>query len=81
MRYWVYCEPADGHTSEPIYQVWSDKAILASYWNYWCGRMKQAGREHQISENNCITDWAATHWASPATPENLLRIIEAPKPT
>jgi len=42
--------------------------------------MKAAGREAQITENNCITDWAATHWAEPATPKNLRRIIAAPKP-
>lgn len=78
MRYWLYCEPA-GDSSVPVYQILSDKAILATYWDYWCDRMKQAGREHQISENNCVTDWVAVHWAEPATLETLQRIIQAPK--
>ena len=80
MRYWIYCEPV-GETAEPVWQVWSDTAILASYWDDWCELMHKAGRESQISENNCVTDWAATHWANPATPENLQKIIQAPKGT
>lgn len=78
MKYWMYCEPV-GITSEPVYQVWSDAAILADYWTRWCELMHKAGRESQISENNCITDWAAIHWANPATHENLQRIISASK--
>ena len=74
----MYCEPV-GNTSEAVWQVWSDAAILADYWTCWCELMHKAGRESQISKNNCITDWAATHWAEPATQENLQRIISAPK--
>ena len=79
MRYWMYCEPLSAKSSEAVWQVWSDAAILADYWERWCNLMRVAGRESQISENNCITDWTATHWAIPATPENLQRIISAPK--
>lgn len=74
----MYCEPV-GETAEAVWHVWSDAAILADYWTRWCNLMRVAGRESQISENNCITDWAATHWATPATPENLQRIVSAPK--
>ena len=80
MRYWLYAEPVTAECTEPVWQVWSDTAILAHYWEQWCMLMKAAGREAQITENNCITDWAATHWAEPATPKNLRRIITAPKP-
>lgn len=75
MRYWIYCEPA-GDSSEPVWQIWSDKAILVSYWDYWCDIMRKAGRESQISENHCVTDWVAMHWANPATLETLQRIVE-----
>lgn len=78
MRYWIYCEPV-GEGSEAVWQVWSDAAILEDYWTTWCDLMRKAGRESQLSENNCVTDWATTHWATPATPESLLRIIWAPK--
>jgi hypothetical protein len=40
--------------------------------------MRAVGRESQISENNCITDWAAVHWAWPADRESLQKIITAP---
>lgn len=79
MRYWLYCEPASEMSSEPVWHLWSDVAILATYWPRWCELMKKAGRESQISENNCITDWAATHWALPADEESLRRIVTAPK--
>lgn len=78
MRYWIYCEPV-GESSEAVWQVWSDAAILADYYEHWCELMHKAGRESQICEFNCITDWIATHWASPATPETLHKIILAPK--
>lgn len=74
----MYCEPVD-KTSEAVWQVWSDDAILDYYWTRWCEIMHVAGRESQISKNNCITDWVATHWAVPATYENLQKIISAPK--
>lgn len=78
MRYWIYCEPV-GETAEAVWQVWSDAAILADYYERWCGLMYKTRRESQICEFNCITDWVATHWASPATPETLHKIIFAPK--
>lgn len=80
MRYWIYCEPVNEQCVEPVFHVLSDRAILAEYWDYWSSTMRAVGRESQISENNCITDWTATHWAVPATTESLLRIISAPKP-
>jgi hypothetical protein len=78
MRYWIYCEPVSETSSEAIYQIYSDRAILDTYWDYWSSAMRAVGRESQISENNCITDWAATHWAWPADSESLQKIIQAP---
>lgn len=79
MRYWIYAEPVTPTNMEAVFHVYSDRAILAEYWDRWCELMTKAGRESQITENNCVTDWAATHWAIPATTESLLRIIAAPK--
>jgi hypothetical protein len=79
MRYWIYCEPVSETSDEAVYQIYSDRAILDTYWDYWSSTMRAVGRESQISENNCILDWSAIHWAEPATPESLLRIISAPK--
>jgi hypothetical protein len=80
MRYWIYCEPAGENSSEPVYYIYSDRAILDTYWDYWSSTMRAVGCESQISENNCVTDWAAVHWAWPADEESLLQIIQAPKP-
>jgi hypothetical protein len=79
MRYWIYAEPASETSSEAVYQIYSDRAILDTYWDYWSSTMRALGRELQISENHCITDWAAIHWAWPADAESLLQIITAPK--
>ena len=80
MRYWIYCEPVSETSSTPVYQILSDQAILDTYWDYWYKQMVKVGRESQISENSCITDWAVTHWAVVATPENLAEMFGAPKP-
>lgn len=74
MRYWMYAEPA-GHSSEPIWTIVSDKAIIAWYFPYWSERMTQAGKADQINEVDCLQDWISTNWAVEATPEALLRII------
>ena len=79
MRYWIYCEPASETCVEPVWTILSDKAILAQYLGYWTQRMTQAGKSDQITDENCIQDWAATHWAVPATYASLQRIIPAPK--
>jgi hypothetical protein len=81
MRYWIYCEPASETSSEAVYQIYSDRAILDTYWDYWSSTMRALGRELQISENHCITDWATVHWAWPADHESLQKIITAPKGT
>jgi hypothetical protein len=79
MRYWIYSEPASETSSEAVYQIYSDRAILDTYYDYWSSTMRAVGRESQISENNCITDWTAVHWAWPADSESLQKIISAPK--
>lgn len=85
MRFWLYAEPA-GSSSEPIWLVYSDGAILATYWELWLARMTEHNVTHNKPEGtgvnpiNCIDDWVVTNWAVPATPENLLNIISAPKP-
>jgi hypothetical protein len=33
-----------------------------------------------VNPIRCINDWTTSHWAIPATPENLINIISAPKP-
>lgn len=85
MRHWLFAEPAGG-SSEPIWMIYSDDAILATYWEIWMQQGMAYNREHGLEEGNginplrCIDDWVVVHWAVPATAENLLNIISAPKP-
>lgn len=70
MRYWMYVEPIK-ESSEPIYTILSDRGILTEYWDYWCERMRSAGKEAEINANDCILDWATIHWAQVVTPQLL----------
>lgn len=84
MNYWLFAEPV-GNTSEPVWMIYSDDAIIAEYWETW----KRQGEAYNldkfldpstgITKARCIEDWTTTHWAVPATPESLHKIIQAPK--
>lgn len=75
MRYWIITEPVSATSSEPVYFIYSDQAVIDEYWNYWTGRMKQVGKEHMLDRETCIMDWATVHWAQEATPELLTRVV------
>lgn len=85
MNYWLYSEPVGG-SSEAVWLVYSEDAILAHYWEYWLSKMTDHNTILSIPEGTginprrCIDDWVTIHWAVPATAENLLNIISAPKP-
>jgi hypothetical protein len=80
MKHWIYVEPARG-SSEPIWTIMSEDAVIAEYWSSWEKRMKANNKSEglpefaNITRGNCIYDWVVTHWAIEATPESLLRII------
>lgn len=86
MRYWMFAEPA-GRSSEPIWSIYSDDAILAEYWDTWLDKITNYNVKNNLPEGTncnpmrCINDWVTTHWAVAATPENLKQILSAPKPT
>ena len=72
MRYWIYVEPVSADSSEPVYTIMSDNAVLDSYYNYWIQRMVDANKQvpNSITETleQCILDWATVHWAVEVTP-------------
>lgn len=42
----------------------SEKEILEQYWDYWCDRMRQVGKDpNHYSQLDCIDDWCIVHWA------------------
>jgi hypothetical protein len=61
MRHWTIAYP-DEHNNH-IEETLSEDQIIAEYWEYWCGKMRQVGREHLISRERCIEDWCVIHWA------------------
>lgn len=85
MNYWLFAEPI-GESSEPVWMIYSDDAVLAEYWETWStqGMAWNAERNFDpgtgINPRRCIDDWVTTHWAVPATAESLLNIISALKP-
>jgi hypothetical protein len=64
MKYYSYVEPLDDEMN-PATIVMSEKEILAEYYDYWCTRMREVGKEDEISEQKCIEDWCIVHWALP----------------
>jgi hypothetical protein len=85
VRFWLLAEPI-GESSEPVWKIYSDDAILAEYWETWMTKgiayNKANGHEEGAGINplRCIDDWIVVNWAVPATPESLLQILSAPKP-
>jgi hypothetical protein len=57
MRYWSFYE------LDSSLETVSEDKIIKLYWNYWCDRMREVGKEDQITVKNCIEDWAAVYWA------------------
>jgi hypothetical protein len=37
--------------------------ILKEFMPYWSKKMKKYGKESEITEDNCISDWAILRWA------------------
>ena len=31
---------------------------------YWMSKMRQVGKQEEISSDRCIDDWVVIHWAS-----------------
>lgn len=75
MHYWIVITPATGDCSEPVYQIYSEQAILAQYYDYWFAKMKQKDPQSEVSPDKCIQDWITVNWAIPATPKLLEKII------
>lgn len=70
MKYYSYVEPSEFNELEATKFVLSEEEILKDYWDYWCDRMKEAGKAEEINKKNCIDDFCAIHWA---TEEDVFR--------
>jgi hypothetical protein len=85
MNHWLVVEPV-GESSEALWMIYSDDAVLAEYWETWMRQGMAYNTKHGLDEGTginplrCIDDWVTVRWAIPATPESLINIISAPKP-
>lgn len=82
MKYWSYVEPAAPGLH--VIVTLSEADILATYYPYWRGLMRRAGKAALISEANCIEDWVVVHWAEPALdgadrPQRVVRRDDEPQ--
>lgn len=86
MRYFMYCDPAGANSSEPVWTIMSERAIVeGAYWDHWSQRMRAKGvfleNSPEFMQERCIEDFCVTHWAVEATPTELQKIISpAPNP-
>lgn len=73
-KYYVYCTPCVG-SSEPIYTILSEDAILAEFWHYWKLRATKMGYfnpdEQEQMQQECIEDFCIEHWATELTTKML----------
>lgn len=84
MKHYLIAEPI-GDTSQPVWKIYSEEAIIAEYYETWQRQGEAYNKAHGIAKytgitaSRCIDDWLVVHWAIEATPEALLKIIQAPK--
>lgn len=84
MKYYLIAEPI-GNTSQPVWKIYSEEAIIAEYWEHWQRQGEAYNRAHGLSKytgittSRCIDDWLVINWAIEATADSLLKIISEPK--
>lgn len=65
MRFWTIYYP--GENGEERYETLSEVEIIATYWDYWYGKMcERFGKDHvdlNYCKQDCIDDWTVVNWA------------------
>lgn len=63
MKYYTISFP--GEFGQHVVETWNEEQILESYWDYWCERMTEAGKDPEVHTfQDCIDDWCVVHWAT-----------------
>lgn len=57
MKTYQFVDQAGDHTV-------TEQEIIDQYFEYWSGRMEQAGKIDMISHARCIEDFCVVHWAT-----------------
>jgi hypothetical protein len=60
MKLYEIAYPIDGGD---VTEILTEDEIIASYWKYWSGKMKEIGKEVDATREKCIEDWCVIHWA------------------
>lgn len=61
-KYWTIVFP--GEFGQHVQETWNEEQILNAYWDHWCTKMEEAGKDPEVmSFKHCIDDWTVVHWA------------------
>ena len=69
MTNWKVVEPEDDTVKTAIVVIYSEEMIIEEYFQFWSQMMKARGKDHLISEQNCIEDWVTINWATKTNEE------------
>lgn len=61
--FWTYIDPKTIDREPPEFITVSEADILKEFFPYWSKKMKKYGKESEITEDNCISDWSILRWA------------------
>lgn len=67
MKWFMHADPAKD--KEPIYSLYSEKAILESYWDHWQTKvmikniLAKRPQMENVTHEECIKDWVTIYWA------------------
>lgn len=65
MRFWTIAYPDEN--GNDVIETLSDAEIIATYWDYWYGKMcGTTSKEHvdtHYCQQDCIDDWTVVNWA------------------
>jgi hypothetical protein len=45
------------------YRYITERQIMEEYYGWWESEMRRVGKEHLISEENCLLDYIVVNWA------------------
>jgi hypothetical protein len=69
MKFWSIAYPDEN--GNEVVETLSDAEIIATYWDYWYGKMcEKYGKDHvdtHYCKQDCIDDWVIGHWAWEST--------------
>jgi len=47
--------------------VQTEDEIMSYFYDYWCSKMREVGKEDELSKELCLQDWMMLHYATEVT--------------